>query len=134
MAERLASIAVGEWVHAVPYIEKMPYALAAADFAISRAGAMALAELCAWGIPSILVPLPHAAANHQHHNAVALSNAGAAVVLPEADFEPGGLWAEIISLGASDERRTALSARAQERGRPHAADKIVAELAKLLEA
>jgi UDP-N-acetylglucosamine--N-acetylmuramyl-(pentapeptide) pyrophosphoryl-undecaprenol N-acetylglucosamine transferase len=71
-------LGVGRVGARLPYIQEMPRALAAADLAVSRAGAMALAELCAWGIPSVLVPLPTAAANHQHHNAVALADAGAA--------------------------------------------------------
>jgi UDP-N-acetylglucosamine--N-acetylmuramyl-(pentapeptide) pyrophosphoryl-undecaprenol N-acetylglucosamine transferase len=110
----------------------MPYALAAADLAVSRAGAMALAELCAWGVPSVLVPLPTAAANHQHHNAVALADAGAAVLLPEAELTPGRLWAELGRLAADTAARTAIAEGARLRGRPDAADRIVAELHTLV--
>lgn len=129
----LAEIGGGEWVHAVPYIRDMPHALAAADLAISRAGAMALAELCAWGIPSLLVPLPHAAANHQHHNAVALADAGAALLLPEAELGGGRLWREVVALVGAPERRASMANRARARGRPDAADRIVEALANLLE-
>jgi UDP-N-acetylglucosamine--N-acetylmuramyl-(pentapeptide) pyrophosphoryl-undecaprenol N-acetylglucosamine transferase len=66
---RLASLDLGVWVRAVGYIADMPRALAATDLAVSRAGAMATAELLAWGIPMLLVPLPTAAADHQLHNA-----------------------------------------------------------------
>lgn len=111
----------------------MPHALAAADLAISRAGAMALAELCAWGIPSLLVPLPHAAANHQYHNAVALADAGASLLLPEAELGGGRLWREVVSLAGAPERRASMADRARARGRPDAADRIVEVLAKLLE-
>jgi UDP-N-acetylglucosamine--N-acetylmuramyl-(pentapeptide) pyrophosphoryl-undecaprenol N-acetylglucosamine transferase len=128
----LSELGVQEWVHAVDYIEDMPAALAAADLAVSRAGAMALAELAAWGIPSILVPFPHAAANHQHHNAVALADAGAARMVPESELKPGRLWGEISALALSPDERERLAARAAERGKPDAADHIVAELAKLL--
>lgn len=120
------------WVHAVSYIQRMPRALAVADAAVSRAGAMALAELCAWGIPPILVPFPHAAANHQHHNAVALEQAGAAVVVPEADLGSGRLWREIVALMGAPERRRELAEAAHARGRPDAADRIVADLARLV--
>ncbi|NIP78758.1 MAG: UDP-N-acetylglucosamine--N-acetylmuramyl-(pentapeptide) pyrophosphoryl-undecaprenol N-acetylglucosamine transferase, partial [Gemmatimonadetes bacterium] len=51
-----------DWVHPVGYIRRMNEALAAADLAVSRAGAMGTAELLAWGVPAILVPLPTAAA------------------------------------------------------------------------
>lgn len=132
VAAQLAGAGVGGWVRAVPYLNDMPRALAAADLAVSRAGAMALAELCAWGLPSLLVPLPSAAANHQHHNAVALAEAGAAVLVPEAELGSGRLWAELLGLAADAERRAALAAGARRRGRPDAADRIVAELLKLM--
>lgn len=132
VSARLAGIGAG-WVHAVPYIQDMPRALAGADVAISRAGAMALAELCAWGIPSVLVPLPTAAANHQYHNAVALQEAGAAVMVQESELGSGRLWGELVGLAGDATRRTALSERARERGRPHAADQIVEGLARLLD-
>ena len=91
----------------MPYIEDMPVALASADFAISRAGAMSLAELCAWGVPSILVPLPTAAANHQYHNAVALAEAGAAVMVEEKELGGGRLWREMMTLVDDAARRAA---------------------------
>lgn len=128
----LDTLDVGAWVHAVPYIEDMPAALASADAAVSRAGAMALAELCAWGIPSVLVPLPHAAANHQYHNARALADAGAARLVPEAELKPGRLWTEIVSLLGDRDRLETMAGHARERGNPRAAAQIVDELARLL--
>jgi UDP-N-acetylglucosamine--N-acetylmuramyl-(pentapeptide) pyrophosphoryl-undecaprenol N-acetylglucosamine transferase len=119
------------WVHAVPYITDMPGALAAADFAITRAGAMSIAELCAWGIPSILVPLPHAAANHQYHNAVALAEAGAGVMVQEQELGGGRLWREVMAMD-DPAHRAAVAAKARERGQPDAADLIVAQLATLV--
>jgi len=120
------------WVHVLPYIDEMPRALAAADFAVSRAGAMALAELCAWGIPGILVPFPHAAANHQHHNALALAEAGAATLLPEDQLSPGRLWEEVVALASDPARRQIVSARARARGHPEAAREIVEKLSELV--
>ncbi|MBK6308139.1 MAG: UDP-N-acetylglucosamine--N-acetylmuramyl-(pentapeptide) pyrophosphoryl-undecaprenol N-acetylglucosamine transferase [Gemmatimonadetes bacterium] len=61
-----------------PYLAPIADAYACADLAIARAGAMTTAELCAWGIPMYLVPLPTAAADHQTANARALADAGAA--------------------------------------------------------
>ncbi len=132
VAARLSELELGDWVKAVPYLHEMPLALAAADLAVSRAGAMALAELCAWGLPAILVPFPYAAANHQYHNAVALRDAGAAITVEEKELGSGRLWSEMMSLARDDARRAALSARAKERGQPHAADLIVRELARLI--
>lgn len=121
-----------EWVHAMPYIDDMPSALAASDFAISRAGAMSLAELCAWGIPAVLVPLPHAAANHQYHNAVALAEAEAGVMVQEQELGGGRLWGEVMTLASNEARRSELATRARSRGQPDAADRIVRELATLI--
>jgi UDP-N-acetylglucosamine--N-acetylmuramyl-(pentapeptide) pyrophosphoryl-undecaprenol N-acetylglucosamine transferase len=133
VAGRLSELNVGAWVKVVPYIQEMPSALACADAAISRAGAMALAELCAWGIPSVLIPLPTAAANHQHHNAVALAEAGAAVLIPEKELGSGRLWGELVHLVGDPERRAALAENARKRGHPEAAAEIVDDLYRLLE-
>lgn len=132
IAARLEEMSVSDWVKVTPYIKEMPSALAGADLAVSRSGAMAIAELCAWGIPSIQVPFPHAAANHQHHNAMALGDSGAAVVVPEDRLGTGSLWNELVSLAVDQDRRAAIAARARERGHPDAAARIVAALAKLL--
>jgi UDP-N-acetylglucosamine--N-acetylmuramyl-(pentapeptide) pyrophosphoryl-undecaprenol N-acetylglucosamine transferase len=132
VAEKLAQMGNPAWVHVLPYIQDMPGALASADFSIARAGAMTLAELCAWGIASILVPFPHAAANHQYHNAVALADAGAAVMVEESELGSERLWNEVLTLAGEPERRAQVAARARDRGRPNAADLIVAELAKLV--
>lgn len=128
----LADLGSPGWIKAVPYIEDMPSALASADFAISRAGAMSLAELCAWGVPMILVPLPTAAANHQYHNAVALAEAGAAVMVEEKELGGGRLWREMMTVANEPARRTTLAAKAKERGQPQAADLIARELARLV--
>jgi UDP-N-acetylglucosamine--N-acetylmuramyl-(pentapeptide) pyrophosphoryl-undecaprenol N-acetylglucosamine transferase len=120
------------WIKAVPYLQEMPLALAAADFAVSRAGAMSSAELCAWGVPMILVPLPTAAANHQFHNAAALEGAGAAVMVVEEELGGGRLWSEIRALATDPARRAEIAARARARGAPDAADLIVRDLVRLV--
>jgi UDP-N-acetylglucosamine--N-acetylmuramyl-(pentapeptide) pyrophosphoryl-undecaprenol N-acetylglucosamine transferase len=132
VTEKMAQLGNPGWVHVLPYIQDMPGALASADFSIARAGAMTLAELSAWGIPSILVPFPHAAANHQYHNALAFAEAGAAVMVEEKALSAEALWTEMLSLAASTERRAQIAGLARERGRPNAADLIVAELVKLV--
>lgn len=128
----LADLGSPAWVKAVPYIEDMPSALASADFAISRAGAMSLAELCAWGVPMILVPLPTAAANHQFHNGIALAQAGAAVMVEEKELGGGRLWTEMMGVATDASKRATLAAKAKERGQPDAADLIAGALAKLI--
>jgi UDP-N-acetylglucosamine--N-acetylmuramyl-(pentapeptide) pyrophosphoryl-undecaprenol N-acetylglucosamine transferase len=130
----VAPLNVSSWVHPVGYIDGMSQALAAADLAVSRAGAMGTAEILAWGIPSILVPLPTAAADHQSHNALALDAYGAAVALPEAELSAQRLWAELMALVADRPRREAMAARARERAKPGAARAIARDLVRILEA
>ena len=71
---------------AIPVADSEAYA--AADFALARGGAMATAELCAWGIPPIVVPLPTAAADHQTANAKGCRAAGAAEMILQSDLSP----------------------------------------------
>ena len=65
-------------VQVIDFLDPMADGYAVADLVVSRAGMITVAELCAWGLPSILVPLPTAAADHQTHNARVLAEAGAA--------------------------------------------------------
>ena len=132
--ERLDPLGLAGWVHPVGYIHEMPKALASADVAISRAGAMGTAELLAWGIPTILVPLPTAAADHQTHNARALEQFGAAVALPESHMTPERLWRELARLAADDDGRGRMAERARARARPEAARRIAADLLRIVEA
>ncbi len=118
-------------VRAHGYIDEMPAALASADFAISRAGAIMTAELLAWGIPAVLVPLPTAAADHQTRNARTLADAGAAIFRPQSDLTPASLWEDIRLLGSDTERRERMSSAAHQRGRPDAARQIARELLEL---
>ncbi len=80
-----------ERVRIVAYQHPMADAYAAADLAVARAGAMSTAELCAWGIPMVLIPLPTAAADHQTQNAAALESANAARLIPQSRLVDGEL-------------------------------------------
>jgi UDP-N-acetylglucosamine--N-acetylmuramyl-(pentapeptide) pyrophosphoryl-undecaprenol N-acetylglucosamine transferase len=131
---RVHALGMDSWVRASGYIDDMPRALASTDIAISRAGAMMTAELLAWGIPAVLVPLPTAAADHQTHNAQALHAAGAAVCLAEATLTPALLWNEITSLAGDTSRREAMAAAARGRAKPDAARDIARELLTLIPA
>jgi UDP-N-acetylglucosamine--N-acetylmuramyl-(pentapeptide) pyrophosphoryl-undecaprenol N-acetylglucosamine transferase len=118
-------------VRVVPYIAPMRDAYAAADLALARAGAMGTAELCAWGIPQILVPLPTAAADHQTTNARTLESAGAAVMLPQRDLTVDRLDATVRTLLADDAALARLAAGAAARARPHAAEAIARRILTL---
>ena len=132
ISARLQPSGVDGWVKTRGYIDEMPKALAAADVAISRAGAMGTAELLAWGIPSILVPLPTAAADHQTHNAKALESFGAAIALLETDASPERLWGDVLALAGDEARRRRMAERARERARPEAAKAIARDLLEIV--
>ena len=103
-----------------------------ADLVVARAGAITVAELCAWGKAGILVPLPTAAGDHQSHNARALAEAGAAVHLPERDLSPYTLAGHVTGLLADPPRLESLAARARDRGHPNAVRDIVSRILTLL--
>ena len=114
------------------YMHDMPLALAAADLAIFRSGAIGLAELMARGIPSILVPYPYATANHQEHNARAVEGAGAAVVILDKELTGEILLKQIESLLADDSKLQKMKAAAKALGRPEAAEDIARKVLALL--
>ena len=114
------------------YMHDMPLALAAADLAIFRSGAIGLAELMARGIPSILVPYPYATANHQEHNARAVEGAGAAVVILDKELTGEILLKQIESLLADESKLQKMKDAAKALGRPEAAEDIARKVLALL--
>jgi UDP-N-acetylglucosamine--N-acetylmuramyl-(pentapeptide) pyrophosphoryl-undecaprenol N-acetylglucosamine transferase len=118
-------------VHVIPFIDPMADAWSVADVAVARSGMMTLAELCAWGIPSILVPLPTAAADHQTHNAQAMERSGAARVVPQRALASGRLFDAIAGLLGDPARRTEMAVAARARGRPRAAGVIALRVSAL---
>lgn len=109
---RAAYAAVNVKAHAVSFIEDMAGAYAWADLVICRAGALTIAELSAAGVASILVPFPHAVDDHQTANARFLSQAGAAMLLPQTELTPERL-AELRHLSRGQLKEMAEKARAQ---------------------
>ncbi len=112
----------------LPFIEEMGRAYAAADLVVARAGAMTLAELSTCGKASILVPYPHAAYNHQEENARVFVDAGAAVMILDADLDSLRLARTIARLMGSPRRLRRLSSNALLMGRPDAARKIAGRI------
>lgn len=107
-------------------------AYAAADVVVARAGAMTTAELQAWGLPSVLIPLPSAAAGHQAENAAALAAAGAAIHLPQARLTGPALAKAVAGLLAHEYRRRRMAEAASRRGHPGAARAIAEVLLRLI--
>jgi UDP-N-acetylglucosamine--N-acetylmuramyl-(pentapeptide) pyrophosphoryl-undecaprenol N-acetylglucosamine transferase len=113
-----------------PYVEPFADALAAADLAVARAGGSVF-ELAAAGIPSLLVPYPHATADHQSGNAQWMAAGGAAVIVPDAELDPQRLAREVEALLREPQRLEAMSAAARKLARIDAADRIADEVLRL---
>ena len=118
------------WV--VDFLDPMADAYAVADLVVSRAGMVTVAELCAWGLPSILVPLPTAAADHQTHNARVLADAGASHLLLQTDLTPERLGRAMDELLSNNVVRKGMAERALARGRPDSSRQIVSNLLTLI--
>ena len=109
----------------VPYLHDVPARLAEAQLVVCRAGALTVAEICAAGRPSVLVPLPSAAADHQTVNAKALVAEGAAELVPDAELD-GERLAGILR-GFVEQRGAleSMAAAARTQARPDAVARIV---------
>ena len=105
-----------------PFIEDMPIAYAQADLVICRSGAMTVSELAACGVASCLIPFPHAIDDHQTANARFLSEANAAVLLPQQNLNPQDLALMIQNLNRSDLKEMAVRAHAL--SKPYATQRV----------
>jgi UDP-N-acetylglucosamine--N-acetylmuramyl-(pentapeptide) pyrophosphoryl-undecaprenol N-acetylglucosamine transferase len=106
---------------AVEFLDDMPAAFAEADMVISRAGASTVGELCAAGRAAILIPYPHAADDHQTHNAEALAAAGGAIVVSDGEWDGARMVQEIESLLSVPGRLEQMEQAARGLARPGAA-------------
>lgn len=113
------------------FLDPIAPAYAAADLGITRAGMMTISELCAWGLPGILVPLPTSAADHQSRNAEAMDRAGAGIHIRQDHLTRERLAEEVKSLVHDRVRLNRIAAAAKARGRPGATVEIVALLGRL---
>lgn len=114
-----------------PYLYNMDDALAAADLVVTRAGATTLAEITARGIASVLIPSPYVTANHQEHNARALVDKGAAVMIRQQDLAGGLLAKTIKSLLDDPHQLSAMEIAAQKMGRRDAAQTLMEQIIEL---
>ena len=106
------------------FFNDIPARLDRAHLVIARSGASTVAELCVVGRPAILVPYAHAADDHQSFNARALSEAGAAWVVPEHEFTPERLAALLIDVLSSPQKLTDAANAAHSLGIPDAAERL----------
>lgn len=111
-------------VRVLPFVEDMSDAYAVADVAVSRAGATTIAELSVLGIPSVLVPYPHATAQHQENNALALARSGAAVVVEDAAISPDVVATLVAAIVEDPQGAGEMSRAARAWSRPEAAEAL----------
>jgi UDP-N-acetylglucosamine--N-acetylmuramyl-(pentapeptide) pyrophosphoryl-undecaprenol N-acetylglucosamine transferase len=128
----IASARLEATVKVHKFIERMEFAYAACDLAICRAGATTVAELTRAGVPSVLVPYPFAAADHQTANAMTMVDAGAAVMIPDSELN-ARLLATVQKLVGNTARLKNMSTRALSLAKPDASATLaraVLDLAK----
>jgi UDP-N-acetylglucosamine--N-acetylmuramyl-(pentapeptide) pyrophosphoryl-undecaprenol N-acetylglucosamine transferase len=117
----------------VPFSTELPIDLAWADLVVARAGAGTIAEIAAVGRPSLLIPFPHAADDHQALNAAAYASVGAAIWVRQEAADVDRLARDIERILGDDELRRRLASGAQAAGRPEAARTIARDLLQLID-
>lgn len=120
-----------ESIKVMKYIDRMDLGYAVADLVISRSGATTLAELTRLGKPAILVPYPHAAANHQELNAQTMVDAGAAVMIRDAQLQER-LLAEVHRILFNPVVLEQMHSNSLKLGRPHAGEEIAEKIVNLV--
>ena len=129
--QRYAAVGLADRVSVPAFIEDMPQAIANADLVVSRSGASAVSELCAIGRPSLLIPYPYAAGDHQRFNALSVENDGAAVCVAQSEASVERLTEELTALLGDRTRLERMARAATTRGEPQAADTIARDLLTL---
>ena len=130
--ERLAG--EGERCFIAPYLGNMHEAYRAADAALSRAGALSCSELAAAQLPAVLVPYPHASDDHQYHNALALADAGGAVIIRDSELGGDSLAAALDRMFDAPSRLVEMGRSLAAVARTDAADRIADDIEALLSA
>lgn len=123
--------ALGVEAEVAPFFKDLPQRIARAHLVVSRAGASTVAELAVIGRPSILVPLPGALDQDQAANAATLADRGAALMLPQKDFTPDRLAAELERRFSNPELLASAALAAREAGVTDAAERLAAAILRL---
>jgi UDP-N-acetylglucosamine--N-acetylmuramyl-(pentapeptide) pyrophosphoryl-undecaprenol N-acetylglucosamine transferase len=130
--EAYAQAGIAEGIEVIPFIDDMAQRLAACDAMLCRAGAVTVSELCAAGVPAVLVPLIASTTSHQRDNAQFMAQHGAAIHLPQTEMTPAKLADLLRGLDRGHLRVMADKARAL--GRPRAAARVADEIERLVKA
>ena len=127
---RAAYAAAGVPATVLPFIDDMPTQLAACDLMVCRAGAITVSELCAAGVPALLVPLIVSTTSHQRDNAAWLAGQGAALHLPQSELTPQTLAGALQALNR--EGLLAMATKARTLAKPQAAARVADEIEALV--
>ncbi len=127
---RAAYAAAGLQAEVLSFIDDMPQRLADCDLMVCRAGAITVSELCAAGVPAVLVPLVVSTTSHQRDNALWLAGQGAALHLPQSDLNPQALANTLLPLTRAGLLQMAQQARAL--AKPQAAARVADEIEHLV--
>ncbi|HSD62427.1 MAG TPA: undecaprenyldiphospho-muramoylpentapeptide beta-N-acetylglucosaminyltransferase [Ignavibacteriaceae bacterium] len=122
-----------EGIIIVPFINDMNFAYSAADIVIARAGATTIAELLVLGIPSVLIPSPNVAENHQYYNAKSLAEENAAILIEDKDVQ-NVLTDKLISIIFDSKKLDELSSNTKKFSKPDAASQIAESAIKFADA
>jgi UDP-N-acetylglucosamine--N-acetylmuramyl-(pentapeptide) pyrophosphoryl-undecaprenol N-acetylglucosamine transferase len=128
--EAYAQAGVDGGIEVIPFIDDMAARLAACDVMLCRAGAVTVSELCAGGVPAVLVPLIVSTTSHQRDNALFMAQHGAAVHLPQAEMTPQKLADTLRALDRP--QLLAMAEKARALGRPRAAARVADEIESLV--
>ena len=120
-------------VHLIPFSDEMGTLYSAADLIVSRAGALALSEMALMGKAMVLIPFPHAAGDHQVKNALAFSNSGAALLLPQSQLKSGDLETAVLELFQQPNKIKAMEEKSIQMAAPDATSKIISAIMKIAE-
>ncbi|TDP63451.1 undecaprenyldiphospho-muramoylpentapeptide beta-N-acetylglucosaminyltransferase [Roseateles toxinivorans] len=130
-AVNAAYAAAGVQAEVIPFIDDMAKALTECDLVVCRAGAVTVSELCAAGVPAVLVPLVVSTTSHQRDNARFMAQHGAAIHLPQNELSPQRLFELLSKLDRS--ALTAMGLKAHALARPRAAARVADEIEKMIE-
>jgi UDP-N-acetylglucosamine--N-acetylmuramyl-(pentapeptide) pyrophosphoryl-undecaprenol N-acetylglucosamine transferase len=127
---RAAYAAAGIEAEVLPFIDDMPRRLADCDVMVCRAGAITVSELCAAGVPAVLVPLIVSTTSHQRDNAAWMAGQGAAIHLPQTELAAERLATMLQGLGR--DQLLVMATKAHALAQPHAASRVADEIEKLV--
>jgi UDP-N-acetylglucosamine--N-acetylmuramyl-(pentapeptide) pyrophosphoryl-undecaprenol N-acetylglucosamine transferase len=125
-----AAVGITEGVEVVAFIDDMAAHLAGCDVIVCRAGAVTVSELCAAGVPAVLVPLVVSTTSHQRDNALFMAQHGAALHLPQGELTPEKLAGLLQELDRA--QLLAMAEKARALGRPRAAARVADEIESLV--